>query len=121
MPSRERVQELIALVERGKYVEALLKFCADDATMQENDQPPRSGLEALVKHEREVMASFNEIRTLPVQSFLVDADEVVINWVFEFVHHDGRNFRLDELAHQLRRGDKVIRERFYCDPTQQRS
>jgi ketosteroid isomerase-like protein len=119
MPSRARVEQLIALVENGKYVEALQEFYADDATMQENNQPPRSGLELLVKHEQGVMAAFKEIRTLPVQSFLVDGDHVVINWVFEFVGNDGRKFRMDELAHQVWRADKIIRERFYYDPARQ--
>ena len=119
MPSRERVQQLIALVERGRYVEALLAFYAEDATMQENNQPPRVGLETLVKHEQGVIAAFSEVRTLPVQSFLVDGDHVVINWVFEFVGKDGRKLRMDELAHQVWRGERIIRERFYYDPARQ--
>ena len=113
MPSRTRVEQLIALVENGKYVEALQEFYAADATMQENDQLPRRGLELLVKHEQGVMAAFKEISTLPVQSFLVDGDHVVIHLVFEFVGKDGRKFRMDELAHQVWRGDRTIRERFY--------
>jgi hypothetical protein len=43
MPSRERVAALIEHVEQGKYVEALQEFYADDATMQENGNPPRVG------------------------------------------------------------------------------
>ena len=119
MPSRERVQDFIALVERSEYVQAIQKFYADDATMQENNHPPRIGREALVKHELSVIAAFKEVRTLPVESFLVDGDNVVINWVFEFVAKDGRKFRMDELAHQVWRGDKIIRERFYYDPARQ--
>lgn len=65
MPSRDRVQALIALVERGKYVEALQQFYAADATMQENNQPPRGGLEQLIKHEQGVIAAFKEVRTHP--------------------------------------------------------
>lgn len=120
MPGRESVRHLIALVERGKFVEALLAFYAEDATMQENNQPPRVGLEALVKHEQGVIAAFSEVRTLPVQSFLVDGDHVVINWVFEFVGKDGRRFRMDELSHQVWTGERIMRERFYYDPARQK-
>ena len=117
MPSHERVAALIARVEEGCYVEALQEFYADDATMQENAQPPRVGLTALVAHERGVMAAFKEIRTLPVKTSLVDGDRVVINWVFEFTRPNGARFRMDEFALRWR-GDRVAEERFYYDPAQ---
>ena len=118
MPSRERVAGLIALVEQGRYVEALEQYYAGNATMQENGHPPRAGLKALVEHERGVMAAHKEIRTLPVERWLVDGDRVVINWVFEFTRHDGSRFRVDELTMQRWRGDRVVEERFYYDPAQ---
>ena len=118
MPSRERVAALIARVEAGKYVEALQEFYADDATMQENANSPRVGLSKLVEHEQGVMAAFKEIRTLPVKTWLVDGDHVIINWVFEFTRADGSRFRMDELALQRWRSDRVAEERFYYDPAQ---
>lgn len=121
MPSRERVLGLIALVERGAFVEALEEYYADDATMQENDEPPRVGLQALIAGERQVMASFKEIRTEPVTTFLVDGDHAVINWVFHFAAPDGRSFRMEELALQRWRGERIVEERFYYDPRQQRA
>ena len=118
MPSRERVAALIQRVEAGKFVEALQEFYADDATMQENGGAPRAGLAKLVDHERGVMAAFKEIRTLPVKTWLVDGDHVIINWVFEFTRPDGSGFRMDEVALQRWRGDRVVEERFYYDPAQ---
>ena len=118
MPSRERDAALIARVEQGKFVEALQEFYAEDATMQENGNAPRVGLSKLVDHERGVMAAFKEIRTLPVKKWLVDGDHVIINWVFEFTRPDGTRFRMDELALQRWRGDRVAEERFYYDPAQ---
>ena len=117
MPSRERVAALIARVEAGCFVEALQEFYTEDATMQENASPPRVGLKNLVEHERGVMAAFKEIRTLPVKTWLVDGDNVVINWVFEFTRPNGTLFRMDELALQRWRGDRVAQERFYYDPS----
>lgn len=116
MPSRERVEALIVRVEAGQFVEALLDFYADDATMQENLDPPRAGLATLVEHERLIMASFKETRGRAVPPFFIDGDHVVINWVFEFTDAAGRIRRLDELAHQRWRGDRVVEERFYYDP-----
>ena len=118
MASRERVAALIKRVEEGRFVEALQEFYAEDATMQENGQAPRIGLKKLIEHERGVMAAFKEIRTLPVTTCLVEGDRVLINWVFEFTRPDGTGFRMDELALQRWRGDRVAEERFYYDPAQ---
>ncbi len=118
MPTRERVQALIDLVERGRYIEALESFYHDDASTQENLDPPRRGLDTLIKGERRVMAAHRDIRTRPVQTFMVEGDRVVVNWIFDFVNREGRAFTLDELAFQLWREERIIEERFYYDPAQ---
>ena len=118
MPSRERVQELIALVERGEYVRAIEDFYHPEASMQEIGLPPRIGRQALVEHERAVLAGLQGMRTRRVETFLVDGDRVVINWVFEMTGRDGKVRTLDELALQIWDGDRITRERFYYDPAQ---
>jgi hypothetical protein len=118
MPNRDRVQALIALVEQGKFVEALETFYAEDASMQENTAPPRRGLAKLVAHERRVMAAYKETRGRHLDEPLVQGDRVVIHWLFEFETASGVTVTLDELAYQLWRGDKVVAEQFYYDPAQ---
>lgn len=108
------------MVERGQFVEAIMKFYAPEATMQENLRSVRRGLPALVAHEKGVLAAFESVRVHPVDEYLVQGDRVVIRWVFEFRSRDGRTFRMDELTWQLWQGDKIIEERFYYDPTHQR-
>ncbi|SFI39268.1 Ketosteroid isomerase-related protein [Collimonas sp. OK307] len=120
MPSREHVQSFIALVVQGKYVEAIQEFYAEDASMQENQEPPRKGIQLLVAGEEKALAAVKEIRTLAAKSFLIDGDRVAINWLFEIVTHDGRSFRQDEIAWQLWRGDKIVEEQFYYDPGQRK-
>jgi hypothetical protein len=58
MPDRKRVQQLIALVEQGKFVEAIRDFCAEDATIQENPQAPRKGMDILVAGEQKVLDTY---------------------------------------------------------------
>jgi ketosteroid isomerase-like protein len=118
MPSRDRVHEFIALVERDEYIKAIEDFYHPDASMQENGLPPRVGRQTLVEHERAVLAGLKEMRTRRVETFLVDGDHVVINWVFEMTGPDGKTRSLDELALQTWQGDRIARERFYYDPGQ---
>ena len=118
MPSRERVLALVAMVEAGKYVEAIREFYAEDASMQENGEPPRAGRDRLIDHEWRMLEAHKEARTLPGSSFVLDGDRVVIHWTFVFTRRDGTSFRMEELAHQRWRGDRIAEERFYYDPAQ---
>jgi ketosteroid isomerase-like protein len=118
MPGTERIEGLIARVERGEFVEAIEEFYAEDAAMQENQQPPRVGRDALVANERRVLAAFEKTRARCVRPLFVSGDQVVIHWLFEFSTADGRTIRLEELAYQRWQGDRIAEERFYYDPVQ---
>lgn len=117
MPSRQTVAAFVATVESGDHVGAIERFYHEDASMQENGAEPRRGRDALVEHERRSIARLAEMRTLPARSVVVDGDHVAINWIFEMVGKDGAVRRLDEVALQEWRGEKIIRERFYYDPS----
>jgi ketosteroid isomerase-like protein len=118
MSTSESVQALIALVEQGKFLEALEKFYAPDASMQENLAPSRVGLPALLENERGVLARVPDIHLERVDSLVVEGDRAAINWVFAFTDPSGRKFRLDEIAYQVWHNGKIVKERFYYDPAQ---
>jgi hypothetical protein len=120
MPTSDRIEELIARVERGEFVEAIEEFYTDDATMQENGEPPRVGRAALVANERLVLAAFEKTRARCLRPVFVHGDDAVLHWLFEFTTADGKAIRLEELAHQRWQGDRIVAERFYYDPGQLR-
>ena len=55
------------------------------------------------------------MHTHPNPLFLVDADNVVINWTFDATGKDGITRRLNELALQRWNGDRIATERFVYD------
>jgi ketosteroid isomerase-like protein len=118
MPTRERVQAFVAMVEAGEYVEAIRQFYTDDATMQENLGITRTGRDALAAHEAATLDSVRSITTRPGSTYAIDGDRAIVRWVFDIVQADGRRFTLDELAYQTWRGDRIAVERFYYDPGQ---
>jgi ketosteroid isomerase-like protein len=65
-----------------------------------------------------MLEAHKEARTLPGSSFVLDGDRVVIHWTFVFTRRDGAGFRMEELAHQRWRGDRIVEERFFYDPSQ---
>jgi SnoaL-like domain len=118
VPARGEVERLIAAVERREYLEAIAEFYAPHATMQENLNPPRVGLDALLENERKMLQGFfAEPPLAKAQSFLIDGDRVAIHWTFDYSDRKGRVGHLDEIAYQLWDGNKIVQERFVFDPS----
>lgn len=84
--------------------------------MQENNDPPRQGLETLLEHERKMMPMFQTIHLVQAASYVVDGDRAAINWIFEITDSTGLRRHRDEIAYQIWHNDKIVRERFYYDP-----
>jgi len=121
MPERGRVEAFIARVVSGAHAEAIEEFYHEDASMQENLSPPRVGRDTLVANERAALARAKSVYTHPVDAFFIDGDRVVVHWIFEFTRPDDTIMRIEELAFQVWRGDRIQTERFYYDPAQMKA
>ncbi|WP_293678109.1 nuclear transport factor 2 family protein [uncultured Phenylobacterium sp.] len=120
MPERATVEAFVAQVLSGQHVEAIRDWYADDASMQENQDPPRVGREVLMAGEAATLARFAKVETELLSPVAVDGDRVVIHWRFTFTSAGGTARTFEEIAWQEWRGDKVWRERFFYDPGQMR-
>jgi ketosteroid isomerase-like protein len=120
MPSRARLDEFIAVVESGDHAGAIERYYTEDSSMQENAAPPRVGRDVLVAHERGVLARTSHVYSKAVSS-VVEGDHVAIHWIFELTGKSGKVHRIDEIALQEWRGDKIFRERFFYDPSRPRT
>ncbi len=118
MPAAEVLEGFIAAVESNDHAGAIERFYSPEASMQENDLPPRRGRDALVANERKVLARMGSVRSSCVRPVFVNGDHVVIRWVFEFEALDGTHTRIEELAYQRWEGDRVVEEKFFYDPAQ---
>ncbi len=118
MDVHEKVKNLIALVEEGRFLEAIEKFYAEGASMQENNDPPRVGLPALLERERQFLNSIRGMHVHRAESSVVEGNRAAIHWIFEVTDGQGKRRRLDEVAYQLWDDGKIVRERFYYDPAQ---
>ena len=116
MPSRARLDEFIAVVASGDHAGAIERYYTEDASMQENTAPPRVGRDGLVERERGVLARMSHVYSRAMSSVLED-DRVAIHWIFELTDKSGAVRRVDEVALQEWRGDRIFRERFFYDPS----
>ena len=86
--------------------------------MQENNQPPRRGREALVANEERALSLAKTVYSECVRPVFVNGEHVVIRWIFEFTGHDDTIRRIEELAYQRWDGDRIVQEQFFYDPKQ---
>ena len=114
MSTTSRVHELITRVEQGRILEAMDEFYADDVVMQESNGTATAGKAANLERERAFFGSITDARTRALD-VAVDGDRAAINWLFEYTGADGRRYRMDEVALQRWRGDRIVHERFYYD------
>src|SRR4030081_1548856 len=115
MPSRARLDEFIAVVESGDHVGGIERYYTEEARIKENLSAPRVGRDALVEHERGVLARMSHVYSKAMTS-VVEGERVAIHWIFELTDKSGKALRVDEVALQEWRGDKIFRERFFYDP-----
>jgi len=118
MPSSNTVETFIQLVEDGKTVEAMVRYYAEHASMQENATAPRVGKSVLIKHEEDALASIASMKATCIRPLFVSGDFVVIRWVFEIQDKKGKTMRFEELAHQRWEGELMAEEKFFYDPAQ---
>ena len=114
MSTRDQVARLVRYVEANRSVEAIDEFYADDVSMQDNANAPVVGRAANRERERAFFdgITVHQNRAL---SYVVDGDQAVIHWLFEFTGSDGKRYRIDQLSHQSWKDGRIVRERFYYD------
>ena len=118
MPTTQTLERFIALVEMNAHAEAIEQFYTPDASMQENQSPPRTGRDELVANERRVLAKARTVTSRCVRPVFVNGDYVVIRWMFNFIWLDGTKTDMEELAWQRWAGQRVQQETFFYDPAQ---
>ena len=118
MPSAATLERFIARVESNAHVEAIEEFYTEDASMQENNEPPRAGRDKLVAHEARALSLAASVTSRCVRPVFVHGDHVVVRWIFEFTGHDGSKRRIEELAYQTWVGGRIREEKFFYDPKQ---
>ena len=117
MPSRERVKDFIAAMERYDFMDAIPLFYAEDMTARENQEPPRVGRQAQIDNERRALERMRVHRMRAV-SFAVDGDQVAIHWDAGMTLADGSEIAVEEIAYQTWQGDRILTERYFYDPAQ---
>lgn len=117
----DTLKRFIARVEENAHAQAIEEFYTPNASMRENHEPPRVGRDALVTHERQVLARAKSVRSRCVLPVFTAGDHVVIRWIFDFEWQGGGHTHMEELAYKRWEGERIPEEQFFYDPVQRRS
>lgn len=118
MPSQATVLSFMDAVEGGDFVAAIRRYYHADASIQENNEPPRVGRDLLVNHEQQFLDAMASVAGRRLAAPLIEGDQVAIRWRFDMQTRDGKSMVLDEVAFQTWRGEQIIEEKFFYDPRQ---
>jgi hypothetical protein len=114
---KELEAQLNRLILDDEPEEAILRFYADDASLQENSEPAIVGKAAILERERGFLANLKDARP-PVLHGSATGDDVSFSeWTYDMTFKDGTRFLLNEVARRQWKDGKVIHERFYYTRT----
>lgn len=111
----DRVRQLQSYITQGKILEAMREFYAPDVAMQENANPPTTGLEANIEREKQFLSQVKEWKGYTVKSLAVEGDTSFVENAIDFIATDGSPVHTEQVAIQRWKDGKIVHERFYYD------
>jgi ketosteroid isomerase-like protein len=106
-------QQLNQLILAGQSEQAIERFYADDAALQENDEPPIEGKAAILERERGFARSIADARPVVLHTYAVGREVTFSEWTYDLTFHDGTHLVLHEVARRKWQGGRVVHETFF--------
>ena len=111
---KSQVIHLTRLIESGDPVQAMELFYHEEVTMQENQEPPRTGKQICIAQEKKHLSRVSSMSSKLINQAINPETQVVFSeWEIEFTNLEGKSFRLCEVSVQQWTKGLVIREQFY--------
>ena len=109
--------ELNHMTARGEMLDALGRFYDDQCSFVESDGSSRRSRTEQHDHLSGFFASLKGLNAATLHAQAVGPDVTLSEWTFDMTAGDGTPIVWNEVLVRRWRGDRVISERFYQDPT----
>ena len=113
---QDRLEDLLAYIRTGRIPDAINEFYAEDAAMQENDQPPMVGRKPNLEREKHFLSAVKEWKGFDVTAKGVGDDVTFYETVMDWVATDGKPVHVEQVVVAKWQDGKIIHERFYHNP-----
>ncbi|HKQ33971.1 MAG TPA: SnoaL-like domain-containing protein [Nitrospiraceae bacterium] len=112
---QQRLNDLINHVRQGKIIEAMNEFYDKDTVMQDNANPPTTGLAANIEREKEFVSGVKEWKGFNVTASGVGDNTTFYESTMDFIATNGQPFHLEQVSVAKWKNGKIVHERFYYD------
>ena len=118
MPTLTILESFVKAVEEQVHDQVIEDYYTEDASIQENQNPPRMGKPTLLQYERAALAKADRVISKCIRPIFIDGDRVIIRWIFTFHWKNQTTSTIEEIAYQIWKEDKIQQEQFFYDPKQ---
>lgn len=119
MPKRASVEAFVAQLEQGDFANAIRDWYTEDASMRENQEPPRVGRAGLIEDEIVRASRVESLEAKLLGEPIIDGDNVVTQWRFTFTPLDSTaSMSFEQVSVQCWIGERIQAELFVYDTAQ---
>lgn len=118
MPTIETLENFAATVEANMHVEAVERFYAPSATLQDNQSSERRTKYTQIESEKKLRLKIKKMCSKCIRPFFVKDDYMIFKWHFRFEFKNDTFIDIEEIAYQEWNGEQIIKEQFFFDPKQ---
>ena len=112
MAIEENLNDLLSLLAEGQFVQAQEKYLADNVTLVERDDTPKTGKENVIELEKQALVGVREFVRYEAFNIAVNGNFSFYKGVMEYVQNDGKYVRVEQAVVD-RWEDGKIAEGFY--------
>ena len=107
------LDDLLAMLAAGLFLEAQEKYLDDQAVLQEGNDPPKQGKAEVMAAESKLLETVTEFRGYTVSASAVSENKSFYEGVMEFVVEGGEVVRVEQVVVDTWVDGKIVHERFY--------
>ena len=119
MSYKEKAKDIYTQLQNGKLMDAFEKYYHEDVVMTE-PRGTRKGKKECREYEKQFLESVQEFNNLEIKNIGSNEDEKTsfVECMMDVSFKDGNRVKMEQVAVQQWKDDKIIKERFYYDNSQ---
>jgi len=113
---QDRLEDLFSYIRQGRILDAINEFYAEDAAMQENNEPPTVGRKTNIEREKQFLSTVKEWKRFEVTAKSVGDDVTFYETVLDWVATDGTPVHVEQVVVAKWQDGRITHERYYHNP-----
>lgn len=113
---QDKLEDLFAYIRQGRILDAINEFYAENAAMQENDEPPTVGRKANLEREKQFLSTVKEWKRFEVTAKGVGDDVTFYETVMDWIATDGNPVHVEQVVVAKWQDGRITHERYYHNP-----